>query len=131
MLRSRKRKNSSRRPDRERVAACAHLRVARALAEPRRVAYIRQRLAMTLGTFAQAVLRVSVRIGDVNGWRGGPDTVCRIKAVLRGLPSVVVERRDTAVQAAIDNALDATAQAVRRAVQRRRTWPIQRMIRAR
>lgn len=113
------------------MAACAHLRVAPGLADPSRVGYIRRRLAMKLGKFAQAVVRVSVRIGDVNGWRGGPDTVCRIKVVLRSLPSVVVERRDAAVQAAIDSALDATAQAVRRAVQRRRTWPIARMIRTR
>lgn len=40
-------------------------------------------------------------------------------------------REDTAVQAAIDGALEATAQAVRRAVQQRRRWPIERMIRTR
>jgi hypothetical protein len=50
--------------------------------------------------------------------------VCNVKVVLSGLPSVVVERRHAALHAAIDIALRATEQAVRRSVRRRRMKPL-------
>ncbi len=52
--------------------------------------------------------------------------MCNVKVVLSGLPSVVVERRDVAPHTAIDVALRATEQAVRRAVGRRRMKPLRR-----
>jgi hypothetical protein len=63
---------------------------------------------------------------DLNGPRGGVDRVCRIKVVLSGLPSVVVEKRDASLKGAIDGALTAAATAVRRAVRRRRMKPLRR-----
>ena len=82
-------------------------------------AYIRRKLRMKLGTFATSIERISVRMTDMNGPRGGIDQVCNVKVVLSGLPSVVIERRHAALHAAIDVALHATEQAVRRRVRRR------------
>jgi hypothetical protein len=79
---------------------------------------------MKLGRFARSIERVSVRIEDVNGPRGGIDQVCRIKVVLKGLPSVVFEGRDVSVNAAVDRALAGTERRVRRSLQRRRMSPI-------
>ncbi|MGH7105215.1 MAG: CBS domain-containing protein [Acetobacteraceae bacterium] len=79
-------------------------------------AHIRQRLGVRLGKFASAIERVSVRTEDVDGPRGGIDRMCRIKVVLKGLPSVVLERRDASLTTAVDEALAAAETAVRRAL---------------
>jgi putative sigma-54 modulation protein len=85
---------------------------------------ITRRLGMKLGKFAWSIERVTVRARDVNGPRGGLDQECTVKVVLSGLPSVVVKRRHAVLQAAIDEALHAVEQAVRRRVERRRKKPL-------
>jgi ribosome-associated translation inhibitor RaiA len=89
-------------------------------------ALIRRKLGMKLGKFTTAIERITVRMTDANGPRGGVDHVCNVKVVLSGLPSVVVERRDASPHAVIDLALRATEQAVRRSVGRRRMKPLRR-----
>ncbi|HEX7219074.1 MAG TPA: HPF/RaiA family ribosome-associated protein [Burkholderiales bacterium] len=84
-------------------------------------AYVRRKLGMKLGRFARAVERVTVRVRDVNGPRGGVDKLCSIKVVLAGLPSVVVEQKHASLQAAMDAALRRVEVAVRRSVKRRTT----------
>ncbi len=84
-------------------------------------AYVRRKLGMKLGKFARAVERVTVRVRDVNGPKGGVDKVCAIKVVLTGLPSVVIEQKHASLQAAMDGALRRTEAAVRRSMQRRTT----------
>jgi ribosomal subunit interface protein len=88
--------------------------------------YIRRKLGMKLGKFALSIERVSVRLRDVNGPRGGIDHQCGVKVVLSGLPSVIVDVRNASMQAAIDEALSAVARSVRRSLQRRRTIPLKR-----
>ena len=84
----------------------------------------RKATGMKLGKFATSTERISVRVTDMNGPRGGVDQLCNVKVVLSGLPSVVVERRHAALHAAIDDALRATERAVRRSVGRRRMKPL-------
>ena len=79
---------------------------------------------MKLGKFATSIERISVRVTDMNGPRGGVDQVCSVKVVLSGLPSVVIERRHAALHAAFDDALHAMERAVRRSVRRRRMKPL-------
>ena len=89
-------------------------------------AYIRQTLGMKLGKYATSIERVSVRLKDVNGPRGGIDQVCRIKVVLSGLPSVVFQSQAASLKDAINGAVTRVERAVRRRVQRRRMKPIKR-----
>ena len=81
---------------------------------------IRRRLDRRLKKFARSIERVSVRLKDVNGPRGGVDQVCRIKVVLRNLPSIVYEEQDISLDAAVGGALAGAERAVRRTLRRRR-----------
>lgn len=98
----------------------AHVRVIGGAIDEEDRDYIARKLGMRLGKFASAIERISVRLSDVNGPRGGSDQKCQIKVVLSGLPSVVVNETDSALPRSIDRAIDAVVTAVRRRVQRRR-----------
>ena len=87
-------------------------------------AYIRRRLGEKLGKYASSIERVTVRVRDVNGPRGGIDILCRVKVVLSGLPSVVVEHQAAVLKPAVTRALTGVERAVRQTVQRRRMRPI-------
>lgn len=97
-----------------------HIRSADAALDDGDRDYLRRKLGTKLRKFARAIERASVRVKDVNGPRGGIDKVCRIKVVLTGLPSVVVEERAATLQEAMDGALGRTERTVKRSVERRR-----------
>jgi hypothetical protein len=90
---------------------------------------IRQKLDKKFKKFAGSIERMSVRLKDVNGPRGGVDHVCRIKVVLRNLPSVVYEKQDASLDTAVGGALAGAERAVRRTLQRRRSKPIRKWTR--
>lgn len=118
----RSKKRASGRPDAR--LGPAHVRViGLSLSEEDR-SYIRQKLGMRLGRFARSIARLSVRVRDDNGPRGGCDLVCRVKVVLYAAPNVVVEGRRASLKLAIDAAIAGAERAVRRSVQRRRMKPI-------
>lgn len=98
----------------------AHIRAFGVALDPDDRGYIRRKLGMKLGKFASSIERVSVRVEDVNGPRGGVDHACRVKVVLSDLPSIVVVEQDSSLTAAIDRALSGAERAVRRALGRRR-----------
>lgn len=102
----------------------AHIRAMQGGLGPNDRAYIRRKLGTKLEKFASSIERVSIRVEDVNGPRDGVDQVCRIKVVLRGLPSVVFESRDASLRAAVDGALSGVERTVRRTLQRRRMKPL-------
>lgn len=83
--------------------------------------YLRRKLGRGLGKFDGSIERVSVRIEDVNGPRGGVDMRCRIKVVLKGLPSVVIDQQHSSLQAAMDRAVARTRTAVQRNLLRHRS----------
>lgn len=87
-------------------------------------AEIRRKTRTRFARYGRAVERVTVRIRDVNGPRGGVDIECRIKVVLSGLPSVVAERRTAKLESSFNGALAAAGRAVSQGIRRRRMRPI-------
>ena len=77
---------------------------------PVEVARIRRSITRSLGWMATRLERLTIRFDDINGPRGGLDTSCRIKAVISGHPSVVVEER---AQGATEAALRAAPRLAR------------------
>ena len=87
-------------------------------AEPALEDYVRRKFGGKLRKFALSVERVSVRFDDVNGPRGGVDTVSRVKVVLSNRPSVVFAARGTNPRHAFDMASHGAERAVRRSLRR-------------
>ena len=97
-----------------------HIRAAREQFGPDASDYVQRKLCTKLARFGSSVERVSVRVKDVNGPRGGVDQLCRIKVVMRGQPSVIFESRNSSLNTAVDLALAGVQRAVRRTTARRR-----------
>lgn len=102
----------------------AYIRVVGVNLDQEERVFIRQRLGVKLGKYATAIERVSVRVSDVNGPRGGGDKICRIKVVLSSLPSVIFESQASSLNDTVNGALAGTERAVRRSMQRRLTKPV-------
>jgi ribosome-associated translation inhibitor RaiA len=98
----------------------AHVRVLGVELQDQDRRHIVRKLGMKLGKFASSIERITVRLSDANGPKGGRDQICQIKVVISGLPSIVVQESASARQQAIDRAMNATARAVRQRLQRRR-----------
>ena len=85
--------------------------------------YLDRCLHFALGRFGPAVYQVTVRVGDVNGPRGGVDKRCQIVVKLRaaGSKPIVIEDEDETLYGAISHACDRAGRTVSRAIQRRRS----------
>lgn len=78
----------------------------------------RERLGRKLGKFSAQIERATVRFEDVNGPKGGVDDVCRIKVVIRGAASIVVEERGASAGEALVRAAAVAERALRRTLER-------------
>jgi putative sigma-54 modulation protein len=81
---------------------------------------VTRRLHFALGRFSPEIDRVTARVGDVNGPRGGVDQQCRIEVKLRGLKSVFSEACDNDLGTAVASAAERVGRAVTRSLERRR-----------
>jgi hypothetical protein len=84
---------------------------------------VQRRVASRLNKFASAIQRVTVRIEDINGPRGGLDKACRVKVLLRGVGSVLAVHQHHNVRTAIGGALRRAESGVRRSLASRKTKP--------
>ena len=81
---------------------------------------VRTQLASRMEHAAGLIERVTVRFEDVNGPKGGVDTACRIKTVISGRRSIVVEKRASSHEVAFSRAAQAVGQALDRVRDKRR-----------
>jgi putative sigma-54 modulation protein len=80
--------------------------------------HVERRVRFALGRFDGQVQRVTARLVDDNGPRGGADKRCRLDVRVRAAGPVIVDDRDPDLYAAIDRAADRIGRAVARVVQR-------------
>src|SRR3990167_8324094 len=79
---------------------------------------VEHRLSFALSRFANRISRVTVRLVDVNGPKGGKDKKCLVTTVLIPTISVVVEDVDPDLYVAIDRAMDRLGRVVGRRLKR-------------
>jgi hypothetical protein len=82
-------------------------------------ARVRERLRRALSPLATRIDRLTIRFEDVNGPRGGVDTICRIKAVMTGADSLLVQQRAKSPEQAVGRAIPRLVRAVRRDADKR------------
>ena len=80
--------------------------------------YTGRRLKFALARAGDRVRRVTVRLSDVNGPRGGIDKRCRIQVTMNGIAAVVIEDTEADLYLAIDRAADRTGRSVARRLAR-------------
>ncbi|MDP2877193.1 MAG: HPF/RaiA family ribosome-associated protein [Holophaga sp.] len=79
---------------------------------------VARRLGVALSRRTDQVLRVVVRLQDLNGPKGGIDKHCRIEASLARRPGEVVEAISSDLYTAIDSACRRLGRAVHRSLER-------------
>jgi len=84
-------------------------------------AYTIRRLRFALGPFTPRLTKVEVRLGDVNGPRGGIDKTCAIRVLLRPLIVVFVRAKGIDAYATVDRAASCVRGAVSRSLSRSRS----------
>ena len=82
--------------------------------------HIERRLRFALGRFAARIRRLTVRLSDVNGPRGGTDKRCRIAVALFPRGIVMVQGSGDDLFALVTHSARRARRAVRRALERRR-----------
>jgi len=84
--------------------------------------YIERRLEFALGRFQPRIERITVRMADVNGPRGGADKRCRITVALIPRGEVMVEDIDHDPFVLASRVAKRIRRAVRRLLERRRVY---------
>lgn len=81
-----------------------------------------QRLRAALGWARSDVHKVTVRMSDINGPRGGQGNLCHVQVALRSAPNVVIEDTESDLYLAIDRAVDRAGRSVARRMERSRQF---------
>jgi len=69
-------------------------------------AHVEQRLRFALTRLQDRMRRVSVRLSDVNGPKGGVDKRCLVRIKTNGLPDIIVEDTEANLYVAVNRAVD-------------------------
>lgn len=84
--------------------------------------HVEKRLAYALTHAGDSIMRLTVRLSDVNGPRGGDDKRCLIEARLKQSPAVVIEDVEADLYVAIDRAAERAGRTLARRLARQREF---------
>ena len=84
--------------------------------------YVEKRLAYALSHGNDSITRLTVRLSDINGPRGGDDKRCLIEARLKQAPAVVIEDVEADLYVAIDRAAERAGRTLARRLARGREF---------
>lgn len=84
--------------------------------------YVEKRLAYALSHGDGSIMRLTVRLSDINGPRGGDDKRCLIEARLKQAPTVVIEDVQADLYVAIDRAAERAGRTLARRLARQREF---------
>lgn len=82
--------------------------------------YTKRRMEFALNRNYRHITKVSVRLADINGPRGGVDKRCQIDLRLAGQNDIVIEDTEADLYIAIDRASDRCARTLNRRLERAR-----------
>ena len=83
-------------------------------------AHVERRLQFSMNRFQDHVLRVTVRLSDINGPRKGVDKHCQVQLHLRDLPEIVINDTEADIKVAVDRAAERIGRTLGRILQRTR-----------
>ena len=81
--------------------------------------HVAKRLAYALNHTRDIVVRIVVRLSDVNGPRGGVDKRCGIEVRLKGASAIAIDDTQADLYVAIDRAAERTGRTLDRRIARR------------
>ena len=81
---------------------------------------VQRMMQVGLDRLAHRILRVSVRLADQNGPRGGKDISCLVEVRLRPRGRLFVEETDSDLMGAVSQSVEAAATTVSRTLERSR-----------
>lgn len=84
--------------------------------------YVMKRLAYSLNHGNEHITRLTVRLSDINGPRGGADKRCLIEVRLKSAPEVVIEDTEADLYTAIDRATERAGRTLERRLARQREF---------
>ncbi|MBV1776509.1 HPF/RaiA family ribosome-associated protein [Burkholderiaceae bacterium DAT-1] len=84
--------------------------------------HVERRLNFALGRLDTHIHKVTVRLSDINGPRGGIDKHCHIQVSLHHLPDVIIEDREADLFNAINRASERASRTVKRKLGRQRQF---------
>jgi putative sigma-54 modulation protein len=86
--------------------------------------YTVRRLRYAVSFASEYIQRVTVRLSDINGPRGGADKRCHLVVTLENMPSVVIEDTESDLYVAIDRATERASRSVARHLERKHTYRV-------
>lgn len=82
--------------------------------------HIERRIHVALSWANHKLRKVTLRLDDINGPKGGADKSCRIQIPIAGTKPVVIEEVQADLYVAIDRAVDRAARSLSRKLERKR-----------